>query len=116
MLRAGARGLLWVLLLGGCVEPPEATRDGGETCRSEADCNGGVTCGQVRLCVLGVCAEDRVFRACPNGSYPDGGAVGQCLTYLNCNTASCGELVPCNERGLCDRGAPPLVVPCDAGR
>lgn len=112
MKRLGAMALALAM---GCVSAPEAERDGGRACRSERDCNGDVTCGPVRLCVEGFCAQDPIFRVCDGGSYPDGSeVVGQCLTYLNCNSVLCGELVPCvNNR--CDRTAAPLVITCSDG-
>jgi len=106
-------GMVAGVVLGvGCVSPPEATREGGDPCVTEADCNPNGLCGPVRLCVLGYCAQDTVFRACPDGGYRDASPVGECLTYINCNAATCGALVPCvNNR--CDRTAPPVRVPCD---
>lgn len=105
----------WALLVAGaCVAKPEATRDGGVPCRRDEECNPGPLCGPVLLCVDGYCAEDRVLRACPDGGYPDGGAVGECATWVSCNAARCGELVACRA-GRCDPAAPPVVVPCDAG-
>ncbi|MFO0606836.1 MAG: hypothetical protein U0324_26930 [Polyangiales bacterium] len=107
--------LLWALLISSaCVAKPEATRDGGTPCRREEDCNRGPLCGPVLLCVEGFCAADPVFRACPDGGYPDGGAVVECVTWVSCNAASCGDLVACRD-GRCDPSAPPVVVPCDAG-
>jgi hypothetical protein len=120
MLRAraplpGLRSLWAAAMLcavGGCVAAPEAARDGGTACVSESECNGGATCGSLRLCVAGACSDDRVFRACPDGRYPDAGsAVGECLTYVDCNRLFCGALIPCN--GLrCDTNAPALIIPC----
>jgi len=105
-----AAAVLWCL--GGCVAAPEAARDGGTSCVSESQCNGGATCGTLRLCVAGACSDDRVFRACPDGRYPDAGtAVGECLTYVDCNRLFCGALIPCI--GLrCDTNAPALIIPC----
>lgn len=65
--------LLVAFVLAGCVSGPEAQRNGGAACRRDEDCNGGATCGRLRLCVLNFCAEDEVFRACPDGRYPDAG-------------------------------------------
>lgn len=65
--------LVLTLAAVGCVSAPEATRSGGETCRRDEDCNGGATCGRLKLCVLNYCAEDEVFRVCPDGRYPDAG-------------------------------------------
>lgn len=116
-MRATVLRLLLVAgVVAGCVDPPEAERDGGTTCRTEGDCNPGGTCGPIRLCIQGYCSDDRVFRACPDGRYPDATpVVGECLTYVNCNTTSCGSLIPCiNNR--CDQGAPRLQVACDGGR
>lgn len=107
--------LLWALLISSaCVAKPEATRDGGTPCQREEDCNRGPLCGPVLLCVQGFCADDPVFRACPDGGYPDGGAVVECVTWVSCNAATCGDLVACRA-GRCDPSAPPVVVPCDAG-
>jgi len=107
--------LFWALLISSaCVAKPEATRDGGAPCRREEDCNRGPLCGPVFLCVQGFCADDPVFRACPDGGYPDGGAVVECVTWVSCNAATCGDLVACRA-GRCDPSAPPVVVPCDAG-
>lgn len=105
-----AAAALWCL--GGCVGAPEAARDGGTSCVAESECNGGATCGSLRLCVAGACSDDRVFRACPDGRYPDAGtAVGECLTYVDCNRLVCGALIPCI--GLrCDTRAPALIIPC----
>ena len=64
---------LLALALTACVSAPEAARTGGVACRRDDDCNGGATCGRLRLCVLSYCAEDEVFRVCPDGAYPDGG-------------------------------------------
>jgi hypothetical protein len=105
----------WVIVVcSACVAKPEATRDGGTPCQREEDCNPAPVCGEVRLCVQGFCADDRVFRACPDGGYPDGGAVAECVTWVSCNTAACGNLTACRA-GRCDPSAPPVVVPCDAG-
>jgi len=109
-------GVTALVVLGvGCVSPPEATREGAQPCVTEAQCNPEGLCGPVRLCVLGYCAVDTVFRPCPDGGYRGGMGVGECITYLNCNAASCGPLVACvNNR--CDRSAPAIQVPCsDAG-
>lgn len=110
------RGAWWVLwlALGGCVSKPEAGRDGGTRCARDEECNRGPLCGPVRLCVQGYCAEDPVFRTCPDGGYPDASATGECVTYVSCNTRSCGELVACVD-GRCNPAAPPVVVDCDAG-
>ena len=110
--------ILWSLLACGvcsaCVAKPEATRDGGTPCTREEEGNRGPLCGEVRLCVQGFCADDTVLRACPDGGYPDAAAVGECVTWVSCNTAACGDLVACRA-GRCDPSAPPVVVPCDAG-
>lgn len=106
--------LLALLACSACVAKPEATRDGGTPCTREEECNRGTLCGEVRLCVQGFCADDTVLRACPDGGYPDAAAVGECVTWVSCNTASCGDLVACRA-GRCDPSAPPVVVPCDAG-
>jgi hypothetical protein len=70
----------WLLLLAlttaACVSAPEATRDGGVRCARDEDCNAGATCGRLKLCVLNFCAEDEVFRVCPDGRYPDAGVRG----------------------------------------
>ena len=66
--------LVLVLALAACVSPPDAARDGGTRCGTDDDCNGGATCGDLRLCVLSYCTEDTVFRVCANGQYPDAGA------------------------------------------
>lgn len=100
----------------GCISAPDATRDGAVACASEADCNEGATCGLLRRCVAGACSDDRTLRACADGRYADAStAVGECLTYLDCNRVVCGALVPCV--GLrCDPRATPLNIPCgDAG-
>lgn len=111
----GARAVLVALglaLSAGCVSPPEAERDGGARCATDEDCNDGPLCGDVRRCVLGYCSDDRVFRACE--SYPDASvAVGECLTWISCNTTSCGRLVPC-VNGRCD-STQPFTLPCDGG-
>jgi hypothetical protein len=68
----------WMLLIAlavpACVSGPEATRVGGVACSRDEDCNNGASCGRLRLCVLNYCAEDEVFRVCPDGGYPDAGA------------------------------------------
>ena len=95
-----------------CVGAPEATRDGGTTCRAESDCNGGATCGALRRCVGGYCTDDRTLRACADGRYGDAStAVSECLTYVDCNRLSCGALIPCIAQ-RCDRSAPSLLLPC----
>ncbi len=66
--------LLLALTLAACVSAPEAVRDGGVRCARDEDCNGGASCGPIRLCVLNYCAEDEVFRVCPDGGYPDASA------------------------------------------
>ena len=68
------RWTLILVMLAGCVKPPEAMRDGGVHCQHDEDCNGGATCGELKLCVLGYCAQDTVFRVCADGVYPDAGA------------------------------------------
>jgi hypothetical protein len=67
----------------------------------------------VFLCVQGFCAEDPVFRACPDGGYRDVTSAVECITWVSCNAASCGKLIACSN-GRCDPTAPPIVVPCDA--
>jgi hypothetical protein len=119
MVRAMRRTIPWTLLAAllacaACVAKPEATRSGGTACRRTEDCNSGVLCGEIALCVQGFCAEDTVFRACSDGGYPDARGTDECVTYISCNTATCGPLVACVE-GRCDESAPPVVVPCDAG-
>lgn len=78
MLPSAAMLRRWMLLLAltitACVSPPEAARDGGVRCARDEDCNSGAACGRLRLCVLNFCADDEVFRVCPDGTYPDGGA------------------------------------------
>lgn len=97
----------------GCVSPPEAERDGGTRCATDEDCNDGPLCGEVRRCELGYCSEDRVFRAC--GQYSDASVtVGECLTWVSCNTVSCGRLVPC-VNGRCDN-TQLFTIDCDGGR
>ena len=65
--------MVLALTLAACVAPPEAVRDGGVRCTADEDCNGGATCGRLKLCVLNYCAQDEVFRVCADGRYPDGG-------------------------------------------
>jgi hypothetical protein len=65
--------LLLALASAACVAAPEATRSGGVRCARDEECNAGATCGRLRLCVLNFCAEDEVFRVCPDGGYPDAG-------------------------------------------
>jgi hypothetical protein len=118
MVRGMARFRGLVLLTVGllaCVAAPVPARNGGRLCRVDSECNDGPLCGLVRPCLDGFCAEDPVFQVCDAGLYPDGSAVvGQCITYLNCNAAACGSLIPCvNNR--CDTTVPPLFIPCDAG-
>ncbi len=111
-LRLIAWALVGVL---GCVAPPEAGRDGGTRCQRDEQCNNGATCGLVRPCILGYCAENPTFRACGDGGYPDGGMpVGQCLTYVDCNTQTCGSLVAC-QNNRCDPNAPRVEVSCTDG-
>ncbi|MEZ4389753.1 MAG: hypothetical protein R3A48_01555 [Polyangiales bacterium] len=112
----GVLVLAFLVTAGGCVAAPEAGRDGGTPCVAESDCNDGATCGLLRRCVAGACSDDRTLRACPDGRYPDAStAVGECLTYIDCNRILCGALIPCV--GLrCDPRAPTLNIPCgDAG-
>lgn len=66
--------LLLTLATAACVAAPEASRTGGARCTRDEDCNAGATCGRLKLCVLNYCAEDEVFRVCPDGRYPDAGA------------------------------------------
>ncbi len=119
MVPAMRRSIPWTLALAlvtaqGCVAKPEATRDGASPCRRDEDCNGGALCGEIALCVQGYCADDTVFRACTDGGYPDALRPSECVTWVSCNTATCGALVSCVE-GLCDETAPRVVIPCDAG-
>ena len=78
MVTSGAMARRWILLLAltlaACVSPPEAVRNGGVRCARDEDCNSGASCGRIRLCVLNYCAEDEVFRVCPDGGYPDASA------------------------------------------
>ncbi len=106
--------MVFLLLVASCVAKPEATRDGGVACQRDEECNRGPLCGQVFACVDGFCSVDRVFRACPDGSYPDARPAGECVTYISCNAATCGPLVAC-VGGRCDPAAPRVNVPCDAG-
>lgn len=105
-----------LLTLLACVGAPEAARDGGSACTSDPGCNGGASCGLIRRCVNGFCTDDTVFRACADGRYPDAGAaVGQCLTFVDCNRLTCGPMVPCIAQ-RCAVEAPRVIVPCgDAG-
>ncbi len=107
--------LVFALLLStACVAKPEAARSGGTACTADRDCNEGPLCGEVSLCVQGYCAVDTVFRACADGGYPDAGRTTECITWVSCNTATCGSLVAC-ANGVCDPSAPRINVPCDAG-
>ena len=63
--------LVWLAVGAGCVAAPDATRDGGVQCRTDDDCNPGVACGRVHLCVLRYCAEDTVLRVCVDGAAGD---------------------------------------------
>lgn len=110
------RAMMVGLLVAACVGAPEAARDGGRRCASDPECNGAATCGALRRCVGGFCSDDTTLRACPDGRYPDAStAVGECLTYIDCNRVTCGALIPCVAQ-RCDRGAPTVFVPCgDAG-
>ncbi len=109
------RACAWVVGIGGCVAAPQAGRSGGTSCNGDVDCNPGAACGEIHLCVQGFCAEDAVFRVCVDGGYPDtGGTVGQCITYVDCNVATCGPVVPCIS-GVCEPTATPLYIPCGDG-
>lgn len=103
-----------IAMCASCVSKPEATRDGGTACTRDQDCNDGVLCGEIALCVQGFCAADTVFRACADGGYPDAVRPIECVTYVSCNTATCGDLIAC-VGGRCDERAPRVPVACDAG-
>jgi hypothetical protein len=58
--------------LAGCPREPNAPDPGmGTPCESLEDCNDGVTCGELKLCVDGFCEEGRsLIRACPGAGDP----------------------------------------------
>src|SRR5205085_2208411 len=68
------------------------------------------------LCIESFCAVSPINVACPDGAYPDSGAVtGDCLSYEECNPGqTCGSLVSCIDFH-CDRSGPRLEIPCGDG-
>lgn len=58
--------VLTTLGLSGCPRTPDAPDPGmGTPCEQLDDCNPGVSCGQLRLCVAGFCEEGRsLIRPC----------------------------------------------------
>jgi hypothetical protein len=99
----------------GCPPTAEATRDGGMTCSSSAECNpGGATCGDIRQCVTGFCTDTTTIVACRDGGYPDSGPTGNCATYEDCNPApACGIVTACINF-ICDPTTQ-LEIPCADG-
>ena len=60
------------LALSGCPRQPDAPDPGtGQPCETLADCNPGVDCGLLRLCVEDFCeAEASLVRACDDVGAP----------------------------------------------
>ena len=60
------------LVASGCPRSPDAPESGmGTPCEQLDDCNPGVTCGALRLCVAGFCeAEASLIRPCPGAGDP----------------------------------------------
>ena len=65
---------LLALAATGCPRAPDAPEPGmGTECIQFADCNPGVTCGVLRLCVEGFCEAEgsgSLIRACPGAGDP----------------------------------------------
>ena len=63
---------LLALSLSGCPRTPDAPEPGmGTPCVELEDCNAGVTCGALRLCVAGFCERDpSLVRPCPGVGAP----------------------------------------------
>ncbi len=65
---------VWFLALAmaGCPRTPDAPDPGmGTPCEQLDDCNPGVSCGQLRLCVAGFCERERsLIRPCPELGAP----------------------------------------------
>jgi hypothetical protein len=105
------------LALWGCPPGSMPGRDGGQRCERTADCNGGRACGVVFECVVNVCAETTIVKACTDGGYPSSDAsTGECLLSEDCNPpGACGPIVACVNY-VCDREGPRINIPCeDAG-
>lgn len=67
-----ACSILLALAATGCPRAPDAPEPGtGTPCEQLADCNSGVACGILRLCVDGLCElEGSLVRACPGAGAP----------------------------------------------
>jgi hypothetical protein len=63
---------LSALFLGGCPRTPDAPEPlTGTPCEQLSDCNEGVSCGAMRLCVDGYCeAGASLMRPCREGGDP----------------------------------------------
>jgi len=60
------------LAMSGCPRTPDAPEPGmGMPCEQLDDCNAGVSCGALRLCVAGFCEEgNSLIRPCPEVGDP----------------------------------------------
>jgi hypothetical protein len=65
-------------------------------------------------CVVGVCAETPIVKACADGGYPPSDAsAGECLVSEDCNPpGACGAIVACVNY-VCDREGPRIRIPCE---
>lgn len=79
-----------------------------------AQCNANAaTCGVIFECVVGVCAETSIVKACTDGGYPpNDSSTGECLVSEDCNpSGACGPIVACVNY-VCDREGPRINIPC----
>lgn len=106
---------LVALGVGACPPPPRADRPDATACATTRDCNpAGMACGELFLCVQGLCSSSTVAMVCAEGGTP---LQGNCGSYLDCNGAlTCGPALLNCSGNSCDLTGPRINIPCpDAG-
>jgi len=65
-----------LLAAAGCPRELQIPDASGAACTDNVDCNGGITCGPLRACVLGHCEQDASLAIpCEGGTPTDAGVI-----------------------------------------